>query len=188
MSLDYQSTGEKGDIVNDNLDHAQVEIIFGKDETTGNVIGHAVTCNGLGDEWCIKRIVRDMEELGLGHAIVKTDGEPAIVAVQNRLQALRAGRTTPRNPVAYNPQSNGPCEEAVQDVSAQLRVIIFALESRSKVNIDPKLPIPQWALEHSTFLLNKYNVGADGMTPMNDTREESCEDQSWNLAKQCSPS
>ena len=138
---------------------------MGKAESTGSVLAHAVTCKGLGDEWVIKRIVRDMEELGLGHAIVKTDGEPAIVAVQNRLQALRHGRTVPRNPPAYNPQSNGPCEKAVQDVSAQLRTIILGLEARLKTKIDDQLPIVQWALEHATFLLNKYGVGHDGMAP-----------------------
>ena len=29
--------------------------------------------------------------------------------------------------------------------------------------IDDDLPIVQWALEHATFILNKYNVGEDGM-------------------------
>ncbi len=155
VSLDYQTLNEDKD--------QSMKVIIGKDESTGNVLAHNVTCKGLADEWVIKRIVKDMEELGLGHAIVKTDGEPAIVAVQNRVQALRTGRTVPRNPPAYNPQSNGPCEKAVQDVSAQLRVLILALEARLNAAIDDDLPIVQWALEHATFVLNKYNVGEDGM-------------------------
>ena len=146
-------------------DANDVKIIVGKDESTGSTIAHMVTCKGLHDEWVIKKLVKDMQELGLGHAIVKTDGEPAIVALQNRIQALREGRTVPRNPPAYSPQSNGPCEKAAQDVSAQLRTVLLALEARLGTHIDAKLPIVQWALEHSTFLLNKYAVGADGMTP-----------------------
>ena len=155
VSLDYQTLNGDGD--------KGTKVIIGKDESTGNVLGHSVICKGLADEWVIKRIVKDMEELGLGHAIVKTDGEPAIVAVQNRIQALRPGRTVPRNPPAYNPQSNGPCEKAVQDVSAQLRVLILALEARLDTTIADDLPIVQWALEHAVFLLNKFNVGEDGM-------------------------
>ena len=112
-----------------------------------------------------RKIVRDLEEIGRAHTILKTDGEPALVALQNRLQTLRAGRTVPRNPPAYNPQSNGACEKAVQDVTAQLRVIKLGLEARLDTKIDDWLPIVQWMLEHATFLLNKFNVGEDGMTP-----------------------
>ncbi len=110
-------------------------------------------------------MVKDMEELDKAHCILKTDGEPAIIALQNRIQALREGRTVPRNPPAYNPQSNGPCEKAVHDVTAHLRTLKLALESRLKVEIDDNLPIVQWLIEHAVFLLNKFGVGPDGMTP-----------------------
>ena len=157
VSLDYQS-------INDDTE-AEIKLIIGKCESTGNVIAHTVLCKGLGDEWVIRRIVRDLEELDKGHVILKTDGEPAIVAVQNRLQALRNGRTVPRNPPAYNPQSNGPCEKAVQDVTGHLRNVKIALEARLKTEIDDRLPIVQWALEHAVFLINKFSVGHDGMAP-----------------------
>ena len=165
FSMDYQSVDTDCQIVDFEDDAKVLKIIVGKDESTGNVMSHVVTCKGIGDEWVVRKIVRDMEEMGLGHAIVKTDGEPSIKAVQNRLQGLRPGRTTPRNPPAYNPQSNGPCEKAVQDVSAQLRTIVLALQARLHTEIRSNLPIVQWALEHATFILNKFNVGADGMTP-----------------------
>ena len=157
VSFDYQTLNEDT--------KKEQNIIIGKDESTGNVIAHYVICKGLNDELVIRRIVKDMEEMGCAHAIVKTDGEPAIVAVQNRLQALRDGRTIPRNPPAYDPAANGPCEKAVQDVTAHQRTIKLALESRLGVTIDEDLPIMQWALEHAVFVMNKYSVGHDGMTP-----------------------
>ena len=92
--------------------------MIGKDEATSNVIGHTALCKGPKDEWLSNRLVRDLEELGRRDIICKTDGEPAIVAVQNRIQGLRPGRAVPRNPAAYNPESNGPCEKAVQDVTS----------------------------------------------------------------------
>ena len=109
VSFDYQE-------LNENEEKPQ-KVIIGKDEATGNLIAHYVLCKGLTDDWVIRRIVRDLEEIGRRDAIVKTDGEPAITAVQSRLQALRPGRTLPRNPPAYNPESIGPCEMAVQDVT-----------------------------------------------------------------------
>ena len=157
VSFDYQT-------LNEETKHEQT-VIIGKDESTGNVIAHHVTVKGLADDWAIRKVVKDLEELGRGHAIIKTDGEPAIVAVQNRLQALRDGRTVPRNPPAYDPQANGPCEKAVQDVTAQLRTIKIGLEARLNTVIHEDLPIVQWALEYAVFCINKFSVGKDGMTP-----------------------
>ena len=155
VSMDYQELNEESE--------KPQKIIVAKDEVTGNLIAHYVLCKGITDEWVIRKLVKDLEEIGRRDAIVKTDGEPAITAVQSRLQNLREGRTVPRNPPAYNPQSNGPCEKAVQDVAGQLRILKLALEARLGIKIDENLPIMQWALEHAVFVLNKYNVGDDGM-------------------------
>ncbi len=172
VSMDYAALNEEYDAEgnritgeSDEKDEKRIKMIIGKDEVTSNVFAHFVLCKGVHDEWVNRKIVRDLEEIGRAHTILKTDGEPALVALQNRLQTLRAGRTVPRNPPAYNPQSNGACEKAVQDVTAQLRVIKLGLEARLDTKIDDWLPIVQWMLEHATFLLNKFNVGEDGMTP-----------------------
>ena len=69
----------------DGDEKKQLKMIVGKDEVTGNLLAHFVTCKGVGDEWVLRRIVKDLEEMDRGHTILKTDGEPAIVALQNRL-------------------------------------------------------------------------------------------------------
>ena len=156
ISLDYQELNEESDKVK--------KVIVGKDERTKSVFCHHVLAKGLTDEWAIKRIIQDIEELGRSQIILKTDGEPAIKAVQARLINLRTAQTVPRNPPAYNPQSNGPCEKAVQDVTGQLRTLKLGLEERVGIKIDEDLPIMDWMLEHASFLLNKFSVGKDGMT------------------------
>ncbi len=157
VSMDYNE-------MNESAEDPQ-KVIIGKDEVTGNVFAHNIIAKGLADDWVCKRIVQDLEEFGRNDIILKTDGEPSIKAVQNRIQALRQGRTVPRNPPAYNPQSNGPCEKAVQDVTAQLRALKIGLEYRMKVKVHDNAPIMQWALEHAVFTLNKLNVHkGDGMT------------------------
>ena len=157
VSMDYQELNEQTE--------SPQKLIIGKDEVSGNVFAHNVIAKGLTDEWACKKVVQDLEELGRSNIILKTDGEPAIKAVQNRIQAIRAGRTVPRNPPAYNPQSNGPCEKAVQDVTAQLRSLKIGLEYRLKIKIHDDAPIMQWMLEHAVFVLNKLNVHkGDGMT------------------------
>ena len=156
VSLDYQ-------VLNEDTPTEQ-RLIIGKDESSGNLLGHHVICKGLGDEWVLKQLAKDFQDMGRAHMILKTDGENAIKAVQNKLQGMRDGRTVPRNPPAYDPQSNGPCEKAVQDVTNHLRTVKLALEYRLKVDIRDDLPIMQWALEHAVFLLNMFHTGSDGMT------------------------
>ena len=95
----------------------------------------------MADDWIIKRIIKDLEELGRRDVILKTDGEPAIVALQAKVIEGRIGRTIPRNPPTYSPESNGACEKAVQDVNAKVRVLKLALERRLKYSIPTTAPI-----------------------------------------------
>ncbi len=85
--------------------------------------------------------------------------------MQTDVQSRRKGRTIPRNPLAYNPESNGAIEKGVRDVTEQSRTVKIGLESRVKDVIPEDSAIVEWILEHGAFLINKYSVGHDGMTP-----------------------
>ena len=156
VGLDYATVNEEE--IND------LEMIVGFIEGTGEKLAHQVSEKGLADDWAARKIVKDLEEMGCSQIILKTDGEPIITALQWKIQAMREAKTIPRKPPAYDPQANGPCEKAVQDVVGQLRCLVLALQARLGVAIDTRLPIVQWALEHAVFLLNHYSVGHDGMT------------------------
>ena len=74
VSLDYNDV-EKG----------KAMTIVGKDESTGMPINHKVSCKGPADEWVVRKIVKDLEDIGRRDVILKTDGEPAIVALQSKI-------------------------------------------------------------------------------------------------------
>ena len=161
--------GDKTGIPIVSLDYNEIEkdkvmAIVGKDEATGMPIHHRVKCKGTADEWVIKKIIRDLDDMGRRDVILKTDGEPAIVALQAKIAEGRAGRTIPRHPPAYNPQANGPCEKMVQDVTAQTRTLKLALEARIKYKIPMDAPVMEWLMEHAAFILSRYTTGSDGMT------------------------
>ena len=52
---------------------------------------HFTICKGVGDEWLLRQLVREIEDFGRSDIIFKTDGEPAIVAVQSRIQSDEEG-------------------------------------------------------------------------------------------------
>ena len=128
------------------------------------LLARFTTCKGVGDEWLLRQLVRDIEEFGRSDIILKTDGEPAIVAVQSRIQSMRKASAVPRNAPAYNPSSNGPCEKAVQYVTAHMLALIVGLECAINEQSTDDAAIRRWALEHAVLLLNHFNLGPEAMT------------------------
>ncbi len=70
-----------------------------------------------------------------------------------------------QNPPAYNPEPNGACEKAVQDVAAQTRALKIGLESRLREPISDESPVIEWIIPHAAYLLTRFQVAHDGMTP-----------------------
>ena len=153
VAMDYEMLEEK------------ITTLVIKDESSGAVLCYECECKGPRDSWVVRQLCRDLEEWGRSDICLKTDGEPAMVALQAAVAGERPAQTVPRNPPAYNPQTNGSVEKAVQDVTAHIRVLILALEERLKTKIDLTLPVVRWVIRHAAFLHTRFSVGHDGMTP-----------------------
>ena len=158
ISMDYSE-------LDDEAEARSNKTLVAKDEESGALLQYKVKCKGTGDDWVIKKFIRDIEELGRTDIRLKTDGEPAIVALQAKVQEGRRPRTVPCNPPAYNPQSNGCCEKGVQDATGQTRVLKLGLEARLNVELSDQDKIMEWIYVHAPFLVTRYSVGHDGMTP-----------------------
>ncbi len=152
ISLDYELLEEK------------MTMLVAKDNATGCVLSYDCICKGPNDEWVVKQLIKDIETWGRKDICLKTDGEPAIVALQTEVIKQRTARTVPMNPPAYDPQGNGAAEKAVQDVTAELRCLKLALEARLKCNIDPKHAVVKWMMPHAAFLITRLSKGHDGLT------------------------
>ena len=113
VGMDYDHYGDPED------DEGEVTTLVTKDRSSGMIWGNVVERKGPGDQWIIDKQIKNIELLGRSNIALKTDGEPAIVAVQSKLISLRDGQTVPRNPPAYNPEANGPIEKGVQDSMAK---------------------------------------------------------------------
>ena len=142
-----------------------VTVLIGKLRPSGAALAYSCTAKGPSDTGVIKQIVRDLENWGIKDICLQTDGELAILALQDAIAKARSPRTIPRNPPAYNPQSNGAAEKAVQDVAGQLRRLTLALEARLHQRVSTKLPIMAWLVRHAAFVFTHFQVGHDGLTP-----------------------
>ena len=109
VAIDYASIGEGED------SHAR-KLLIGRDRRTRYIFCHLVKRKGMEDERIVGKILRSITEIGNTKMILKTDGEPALVQVQEEIINRRPQRTIPENPPAYDPQSNGAAERAVQEI------------------------------------------------------------------------
>ena len=157
VSIDYSELDDETNV------HANKTLVV-KDEESGGLLHYKVKMKGPGDEWLVKKVISDLAEFGRTDIRLKSDGEPAIVALQAKIQELRKHKTLLINPPAYNPQANGGCEKGVQDVTAQTRALKLGLESRLGVEIADDDKVLEWIYVHAAFLLTRFEVGHDGMT------------------------
>ena len=59
-----------------------------------------------------------------------------MLALQQAIAEARRGDTVLRNSPAYNPQSNGGAEKAMQDVTDLMRRMLFGLEAKLRGRLD----------------------------------------------------
>ena len=67
--------------------------------------------------------------------------------------------------VKYDSKSNGDAENAVKQVTKQLRTLKLCLESRIGQRVPTSHPFLTWLVEHSAWTLNTRVLGTDGATP-----------------------
>ena len=144
------------------------------DETTGNKYMRAVTHKGLGDDGDNSWLVKDMhQELkswghpggGSNELILKSDGEPATVAVREALARCHGGRVTPEMPPVGEHQSNGVVEEAGRTIRDQARVLKVQLQANIGREVGVDEPIMPWLIRWVAMPMSRFQVGRDGRIP-----------------------
>ena len=78
--------------------------------------------------WIVKDMHEELKALGRpggqsNALIVKSDGEPAIVAVREALSKYRGGMVTPEQPPKGEHKANGAVEEAGRTIRDMARVL-----------------------------------------------------------------
>ena len=158
ISMDYAEVGSES--TNDNAR----KLLVGRDRHSKYTFCHLVKCKGVGDELIVSKVLQSIRETGNTKIILKTDGEPAIIQLQERIIAEREHKTIPQNPAAHDPQSNGEAERAVQEIKAQLRAIKLGLEARIEREVPVNCAALEWMIPHAAHTINRFLVGADGRT------------------------
>jgi hypothetical protein len=140
-----------------------------REATTRMTLSLMVPCKGK-DVYVLDRIVAFLEEIGClhGDVVVKCDQESSIQSLVDGIAKMKgikgSGKLIIENSPVGCSASNGIAERAVQAVQGQLRVVRLALEKRYESEISAHHPILAWAVEYSSIVLNRCEIGHDGRT------------------------
>ena len=119
-------------------------------------------CDVDGSADCIAAGVHDLGHRG--PICVKSDNEPALIALREAVMAKLPAGAIPVQPVPGESQSNGMIEAGVKLFKGLLRVHLAALERKIGAQFPSKHPVVAWLTEHVGDVTTKYMVSADGKT------------------------
>ena len=127
---------------------------------TQDDVGNAGSEKGNGISQDCKRTAKFIDKLGHNRVALRCDTEPAIEALAREIaQARQEGsQTVPERPPAGESQSNGIIERAVG--------LKAALEHRIGARVPPVARILCWLVEFLAYLMNRCDIGRDGVTPL----------------------
>ena len=149
VSMDYMYLTEKGETVDHAIKEGAKPIMVVYDRKTKSIMGHLANNKGASDDWLVKNVITDIEDMGYTGAkiILKNDQEPAILEVQQKIMAGRTAETAPKNSEVGDSQSNGEIENGIKKYQEQFRTLKDNLEANTKLDISMKhAPIP-WLIE-----------------------------------------
>ena len=126
----------------------QTPIIVLKDTSSKAIFAHACPCKGA-HESVVTRIVADLENLGYKRVLVRTDGEPAILALWDAVKARWGGEIVKVESATGVHNSNADAEQAVQKVEDEVRTWKDAVEDAVREKIPPTHDILAWMVEHA---------------------------------------
>ena len=169
VSIDYMYLNDE----DANRDQVHMAMV---DHNHGRVFAYTVPRKGVTGEaeWISSRIIRDIDNMGYKNVCVqvKSDQEPAIVAVQEYIRFNRDSPTIPINSPVGESECNGRVENAIRRIKEKTRTLIAQIEDGMKDKIPKGSNIIPWLVRWSGELLSKYALVYDGKTPYERLRGE----------------
>ena len=130
-------------------------------------------------EWLSKDMSNELKVWGhpggtAGNIILKSDGEPAILAVRDALAKYHGGMVVHERPAVGESQSNGLVEESGNTVREFVRALREQIEGKMNVKLKSDDVIIHWMTRWSAMMVSRYMVGKDGRTSYERRRGRAC--------------
>ena len=146
-----------------------LKVLVVRDTKSKCLFAHGVPQKGVDEgRFAVSALVDDIKWMGYSKLLLKSDNEPAIVALlREALKALRVEgveQVSAENPPPYDPQSNGGTEIGVKLVKNMWKVLRSCIERRLGFVVPSSHPVMHWMVRHAADLRNWRVKGHDGKT------------------------
>ena len=118
-----------------------------------------------------------------GNIILKSDGEPAFLAVRDALAKYHGGIVVQEGPAVGESPSNGRVEEAGKTVREFVRVLKEQIEGKTNVMLQCDDVIIEWMMRWAAMMVSSYMVGKDGRTSYERRRDRTSRSASRRSAR-----
>ena len=113
----------------------------------------------------VRCVVQAMEAWGLQRCGIFSDQEPSILALAVAVKAARTAETVITSGPRKDSASKGRIENMVGMVEGLLRTIVLSLQHHYHVVFTASHPILGWVVRHTAWLLTRYAIKENGLTP-----------------------
>ena len=122
------------------------------------------------EPWTIERVVRFIGLRGCRETTLKSDTEPAIVALTNRVAQVSKAKVAIGNEVKGDNPSNGLIENTMLLLRGVISTIKCHTESSTQEELMESSTVLPWlVVEHAGITLSRCQVGRDGRSPIEKT-------------------
>ena len=171
------------------LEGKLLKLILIRDGWTKCMFAHVIPQKGIDQErFSLTRVVEDIMWLGHTRVILKSDNEPALLAlVKESLRVLRVelDGVSQETSEEYESKSNGAVEGAIRIFRAQFRCVKECLEDRLAMKIPIKHPLVPWMVEHVALQVNTRTRCEDGLSPWAKARGRPYGKRTYCLGEEC---
>ena len=173
VSLDYAFFGAPGELEQEAIGGAKMPVLVVKDRFSKAMFTHLLPSKGIEHFYPEAALLRDIRFLGYAQLTLKSDQEPAILALTNAVKNTLSARgvtcrleNSPKGDAHF--MSNGESESSVAIAQGLARTLKDHVEFKIEKMINPKSPLLPWLVEYVGILYTLFSFdekSKDGMTP-----------------------
>lgn len=135
-----------------------------RDGKSGVIYGSQVSHKGVSDERVAKQISRWIDFLGYKRAVIKSNQEPAIVALRTEISKAAVTELVPEYSPKKDSKSNGLAENAVKELAGMIRTLKDSVEEKANIKLKEFSTLLTWIVDYAGTLITRTKIGSDGET------------------------
>ena len=133
-----------------------------RDSISKALFAHVIPGKGIDFEWTANQLVADIGRVGYPRVVIRSDQEPAIVALVDKIKEIRDSQlkeTTLECSPKSDSDANGQAERGVQAAEGITRTMKLELEHRLRARVPASHPPYRMAGE--TCSRHRHQVGSE---------------------------